>query len=138
MFDHYRIKTAQAGLIMVGIANGLTIIFLGMYDTDAFEVRRSSAHRAGVFLSAKNPLRSALSGTPPDKLTSLGAFCSVLLTSGALTSLVAPSVGCLSPPPPPLSRPAPPRKHLTLRVLPPRPMPHAPGWVVGWATMCLG
>lgn len=28
----------QAGLIMVGIANGLTIIFMGLYDTDADKV----------------------------------------------------------------------------------------------------
>ncbi|PNH08109.1 hypothetical protein TSOC_005369 [Tetrabaena socialis] len=32
VFDDYRIATAQAGLIMVGVANGLTIIFLGLYD----------------------------------------------------------------------------------------------------------
>lgn len=34
VFDDYRINTAQAGLIMVGVANGLTIIFMGLYDTD--------------------------------------------------------------------------------------------------------
>lgn len=31
VFDEYRIATAQAGLIMVGISNFLTIIFLGSY-----------------------------------------------------------------------------------------------------------
>ncbi|KAG2490319.1 hypothetical protein HYH03_011274 [Edaphochlamys debaryana] len=34
VYDDYRIATAQAGLIMVGVANGLTIFFLGMYDTE--------------------------------------------------------------------------------------------------------
>ncbi|KAG2455140.1 hypothetical protein HYH02_000959 [Chlamydomonas schloesseri] len=34
VFDDYRIATAQAGLIMVGVANGLTIIFLGSYDPE--------------------------------------------------------------------------------------------------------
>uniref|UniRef100_A0A7S2QUA5 Uncharacterized protein n=1 Tax=Chlamydomonas chlamydogama TaxID=225041 RepID=A0A7S2QUA5_9CHLO len=32
VFEEYRIATAQAGLIMVGVANGLTIIFLGSYE----------------------------------------------------------------------------------------------------------
>eukprot|EP00198_Chlamydomonas_reinhardtii_P014050 XP_001703387.1 low-CO2-inducible membrane protein [Chlamydomonas reinhardtii] len=34
VFDDYRIATAQAGLIMVGVANGLTIFFLGSYDAE--------------------------------------------------------------------------------------------------------
>ncbi|KAG2440375.1 hypothetical protein HXX76_004481 [Chlamydomonas incerta] len=34
VFGDYRIATAQAGLIMVGVANGLTIIFLGSYDPE--------------------------------------------------------------------------------------------------------
>jgi hypothetical protein len=35
VFDDYRIKMTQAGLIMVGVANGLTIIFLGLYQPDS-------------------------------------------------------------------------------------------------------
>eukprot|EP00955_Chlamydomonas_euryale_P078219 363108-Chlamydomonas_euryale.AAC.7 len=31
VFEEYRIATAQAGLILVGVANGFTIIFLGLY-----------------------------------------------------------------------------------------------------------
>eukprot|EP00798_Chlamydomonas_sp_ICE-L_P009460 gene9460-32445_t len=32
VFEEYRIETAQAGLMMVGIANFMTIIFLGLYQ----------------------------------------------------------------------------------------------------------
>lgn len=32
VYDEYRIETVQAGLIMVGIANFMTIIFLGSYQ----------------------------------------------------------------------------------------------------------
>lgn len=32
VYEEYRIATAQAGLIMVGCANFLTIIFLGLYE----------------------------------------------------------------------------------------------------------
>ncbi len=43
---------SQAGLIMVGIANGLTIIFLGLYDTDADRVSvhntRETVYHIGV------------------------------------------------------------------------------------------
>ena len=37
IYEFDRIKLAQAGLIMVGIGNGLTVIFMGLY-----EVRRPS------------------------------------------------------------------------------------------------
>lgn len=32
IYEFYRIRTAQAGLIMVGVSNGLTIIFMGLYE----------------------------------------------------------------------------------------------------------
>jgi hypothetical protein len=35
VFDEYRINVALAGLILVGAANFMTIIFLGLYDTDS-------------------------------------------------------------------------------------------------------
>eukprot|EP00798_Chlamydomonas_sp_ICE-L_P000342 gene342-1716_t len=35
VYEEYRIEVVQAGLIMVGIANGFTIIFLGLYDDTA-------------------------------------------------------------------------------------------------------
>lgn len=34
-FEEYRIATAQAGLILVGVANGFTIIFLGLYKDNS-------------------------------------------------------------------------------------------------------
>eukprot|EP00899_Mesostigma_viride_P013073 jgi/Mesvir1/21767/Mv04169-RA.2 len=34
VFEEYRIATAQAGLIMVGISNGLTIFFMGLYQDE--------------------------------------------------------------------------------------------------------
>lgn len=44
IYEYDRIKLAQAGLIMVGVSNGLTIIFMGLY-----EVRPAAAadRRAG-------------------------------------------------------------------------------------------
>jgi hypothetical protein len=32
VYEEYRIQTAQAGLLLVAIANALTIFFLGLYE----------------------------------------------------------------------------------------------------------
>lgn len=37
VFQEYRIATAQAGLIMVGCGNALTIVFLGLYQAQVAE-----------------------------------------------------------------------------------------------------
>ncbi|KAG1660777.1 hypothetical protein FOA52_010387 [Chlamydomonas sp. UWO 241] len=44
VFEEYRIATAQAGLIMVGVGNGLTIIFMGLYEHDAAETSAPHTH----------------------------------------------------------------------------------------------
>ncbi|KAG1677607.1 hypothetical protein FOA52_010388 [Chlamydomonas sp. UWO 241] len=44
VFEEYRIATAQAGLIMVGVGNGLTIIFMGLYEHEASEAAAPHAH----------------------------------------------------------------------------------------------
>jgi len=51
VFGAYRIKTAQAGLLMVGIANGLTIIFLGLYN-DREQIQADT--RAEITMKNKN------------------------------------------------------------------------------------
>lgn len=48
VFGEYRIATAQAGLIMVGVANGLTIIFLGAYQPEAERGQAYSADAAAT------------------------------------------------------------------------------------------
>ncbi len=56
VFDGYRIKTALAGLIMVGVANGLTIIFLGLYSDSKAEQHQHND--AVVHVGNGSPVKS--------------------------------------------------------------------------------
>lgn len=60
IYEFYRIKLAQAGLMMVGIGNGLTIIFMGLY-----EVRASTRVQAATWIPSAGDADS--DATPPSR-----------------------------------------------------------------------
>jgi hypothetical protein len=52
VYQEYRIQTAQAGLLMVGIGNALTVIFMGLYE----HPQETKEHGVDATVIVKNPL----------------------------------------------------------------------------------